>query len=248
MNANPFWEVFVTIVAKKLKTPSPTADAQAMKPGLDKSAAKTLFDYCGRWFPNPVEPGLRIIGTPDRTAPVIVTANFHLTVRRVEKALADQNCYLLVVPTKGINAWCASAGGEMNTHSIIAALKTSRIGKRVDHRVLVLPQFSAPGIDIKLLKKRTGWNGKWGPAYAQDLPIFLDNGYTKTPQQCFAQFPPILPNGDATIHECFGVDGLGGDRHGHSSCLGRLLPRQFFGARGLFCTPGIPFYLLKAGG
>ena len=180
---------FVTIVAKKLKTPSPTADAQAMKSDADKSAAKTLFDYCGRWFPNPVEPGLRIIGTPDRTAPVIVTANFHLTVRRVEKALADQDCYLLVVPTKGINAWCASSGGEMNTHSIIAALKTSGIGERVEHRVLILPQFSAPGIDMRLLKKRTGWNGKWGPACAHDLSSFLDNGYTKTPQQCLAQFP-----------------------------------------------------------
>ena len=180
---------FVTIVAKKLKTPSPTADVQAIKSDADRSAAKTLFDYCGRWFPNPVEPGLRIIGTPDRTAPVIVTANFHLTVRRVEKALADQDCYLLVVPTKGINAWCASAGGEMNTHSILAALKTSGIGERVDHRVLVLPQFSAPGIDMKLLKKRTGWIGKWGPAYAYDLPSFLDNGCTKTPQQCLAKFP-----------------------------------------------------------
>ena len=180
---------FVTIVAKKLKTPSPTADVQAIKSDADRSAAKTLFDYCGRWFPNPVEPGLRIIGTPDRTAPVIVTANFHLTVRRVEKALADQDGYLLVVPTKGINVWCASAGGEMNTHSIIAALKTSGIGERVDHRVLVLPQFSAPGIDMKLLKKRTGWIGKWGPAYAYDLPSFLDNGCTKTPQQCLAKFP-----------------------------------------------------------
>jgi ferredoxin len=77
----------------------------------------------------------------------------------------------------------------MNTHSILTALKTSRISERVDHRVLVLPQFSAPGIDLKLLKKRTDWNGKWGPAYAQDLPIFLNNGYTKTSQQCTAQFP-----------------------------------------------------------
>jgi demethylmenaquinone methyltransferase/2-methoxy-6-polyprenyl-1,4-benzoquinol methylase len=180
---------FVTIVAKKLKPPSPTTDVQAIKSDADRSAAKTLFDYCGRWFPNPVEPGLRIIGTPDRTAPVIVTANFHLTVRRVEKALADQDCYLLVVPTKGINVWCASAGGEMNTHSILATLKTSGIGECVDHRVLVLPQFSAPGIDMKLLKKRTGWIGKWGPAYAYDLPSFLNNGCTKTPQQCLAKFP-----------------------------------------------------------
>ena len=31
--------------------------------------------------------------------------------------------------------------------------------------------------------------------------------------------PLILPYGDATSHECFGVDGLRGDRPGHSSCL-----------------------------
>jgi ubiquinone/menaquinone biosynthesis C-methylase UbiE/NAD-dependent dihydropyrimidine dehydrogenase PreA subunit len=184
-----FLESFVTIMAKKVNSPLPTADAQAIVPCEDKSVSKTLFDYCGRWFPNPVEPGLRIIGTPDRTAPVIVTANFHLTVRRVEKALAGIDCYLIVVPTKGINVWCASAAGEMNTHSIVTALKTSRIGERVDHRVLVLPQFSAPGIDLKLLKKRNGWNGKWGPAYARDLPLFLKNGYTKPPQQCIARFP-----------------------------------------------------------
>jgi len=180
---------FVTVVAKKSETAPPAAGARVMKPDEDKSIVKSLFDFCGRWFPNPVEPGLRIIGTPDRNAPIIVTANFHLTVRRVEKALAGQNCYLLVVPTKGINVWCASAGGEMNAHSIITALKTSGIGERVDHRVIILPQFSAPGLDLKLLKKRTGWKGKWGPAYARDLPIFLANNYTKTPEQCLAHFP-----------------------------------------------------------
>ena len=184
-----FLESFVTITAKKLKTRPPKMETQAIRPYDDKSASKTLFDYCGRWFPNPVEPGLRIIGAPDRTAPVIVTANFHLTVRRVEKALMDQDCYLLVVPTRGINAWCASAGGELNTHSVLRVIKTSRIGERVDHRVLVLPQFSAPGIDLKFLKQRTGWKGKWGPAYARDLPIYLNNDYTKTSQQCIAHFP-----------------------------------------------------------
>jgi NAD-dependent dihydropyrimidine dehydrogenase PreA subunit len=237
---------FVTIVAKKLKTPSPTADAQAMKPGDDKSAAKTLFDYCGRWFPNPVEPGLRIIGTPDRNAPVIVTANFHLTARRIEKALADQDCYLLVVPTRGINVWCASAGGEMNTHSIIAALKTSGIGERVDHRVLVLPQFSAPGIDMKLLKKRTGWNGKWGPAYAHDLPTFLDNGYTKTPQQCLAQFPlsfrmEMLLAMNVSVWMVFAAIALAI----HPAWV--LITSAIFWGAGLILYAGYPFLPFKSG-
>ena len=120
--------------------------------------------------------------------PVVVTGNFHLTVRRVERALTNQNCYLLVVQTKGINVWCASAGGEMNTHSIITALKTSDIASLVDHRELILPQLSAPGIDTKLLKKVRGWKGKWGPVYAGSLPEFLANSHTKTQKQSRVRF------------------------------------------------------------
>jgi len=180
---------FVTVVARKSKAAPPAAVARLMKPDQDKSPLKSLFDFCGRWFPNPVEPGLRRIGTPNRNRPVVVTGNFHLTVRRVEKALTGQNCYLLVAQSRGINVWCASTGGEMNTHSIITALKTSGLGERVDHRELILPQFSAPGIDTKLLKKATGWTAKWGPAYAAELPTFFANGYTKTQKQCRAGFP-----------------------------------------------------------
>ena len=181
-------ESFVTIVARRSKVAQPAAVARAMKPGQDRSPIKSLYDFCGRWFPNPVVPGLRIIGTPDRGSPVIVTGNFHLTVRRVEKALTSQNCYLLVVQTKGINVWCASAGGELNTHSIITALKTSGIDNLVDHSQLILPQLSAPGINTKLLKKVSGWKGRWGPLYASSLPEFLANGYNKTQEQCRMRF------------------------------------------------------------
>ncbi len=147
----------------------------AKLPDEDKSVIKTIWDFLGRWFPNPVEPGLRIIGTPDRKAPLLITSNFHLTVRRVEKALLGQNLFLLVVPTNGINVWCASAGGDLNTHSVITAIKTSRINKRVSHKRIILPQFSASGIDLKLLKKETGRKGLFGPAYARDIPLFLDD-------------------------------------------------------------------------
>jgi len=184
-----FLESFVTIAAEKSKAPPPSTRERVMKTEHDTSPIKALLDFCGRWFPNPVEPGLRIIGTPDRNAPVVITANYHLTVRRVERALEGQDCCLLVVQTKGINVWCASAGGEMNTHSVIAALKTSGIDERLDHRVLVLPQFSAPGIDVRLLRKLTGWKATWGPVYARKLPVFIADGYHKTQEQCRAHFP-----------------------------------------------------------
>jgi len=178
-----FLESFITVVARRSKVARSAAVARTVTPDQDRSQIKSLFDFCGRWFPNPVTPGLRRIGAPDRDVPVVVTGNFHLTVRRVEKALASQHCYLLVVQSKGINVWCASAGGELNTHSIISALKTSNIKSLVDHRELILPQLAAPGIDTKLLKKMSGWKGKWGPVYAGSLPGFLANGRTQNQDQ-----------------------------------------------------------------
>jgi len=133
-----------------------------MKPDDDFSIIKSIWDYIGRWFPNPVEPGLRVIGNPDRNSPVILTSNFHLTVRRVEKSLKNENVFLLVAPTNGINVWCASTGGELNTHSVITAIKTSRLNERVDHHTIILPQCSASGINLELLLKETGRKGLFG--------------------------------------------------------------------------------------
>ncbi len=148
------------------------------KPNDDFSIIKSIWDYIGRWFPNPVEPGLRVIGNPDRNSPVILTSNFHLSVRRVEKSLKNENLFLLVTPTNGINVWCAATGGELNTHSVITAIKTSQLNKRVDHNKIILPQFSAPGIDLKLLKKETGRKGLFGPAYSKNIPEYLRNHNT----------------------------------------------------------------------
>ena len=139
----------------------------------DFSMIKSVCDYVGRWFPNPVEPGLRIMGNPDRHSPVVLTCNFHLTVRRVEKSLEKENLFLLVAPTNGINVWCATEGGDLNTHSVITAIKTSRLNERVDHNKIILPQFSASGIDLALLQKETGRKGFFGPAYARSIPEYL---------------------------------------------------------------------------
>jgi ubiquinone/menaquinone biosynthesis C-methylase UbiE/NAD-dependent dihydropyrimidine dehydrogenase PreA subunit len=162
---------------------------EAKKARDDFSLLQSVWDYIGRWFPNPVEPGLREIGAPDKDSPVIVTANFHKTVREVEKSLKDTDCHLLVVPTNGINVWCAACGGDFTTHSIITAIKTSGIGEIVNHHLLILPQFSAPGIDRTLLKNETGWNAVFGPAYAKDIPSFLRANQKKTAEQSMARFP-----------------------------------------------------------
>ena len=172
-----FLDSFIVLSAQKPADDSPdeTVLPGAGKPKDDFSRIKSVWDFIGRWFPNPVEPGLRTIGKPDRNSPVILTGNFHLTVRRVERSLKGENVFLLVAPANGINVWCASCGGELNAHSVITIIKTSRINERVDHHKIILPQFSAPGIDCNLLKKETGRTGLFGPAYSKNIPLFLRN-------------------------------------------------------------------------
>ena len=154
----------------------------------DVSPIKTVWDYVGRWFPSPVEPGLRKIGEPGKDAPVLVTCNFHLTVRRVEKALSGKDAWLLVAPSNGINVWCAACGGELMAQSVISVLKTSGISDKVSHRHLILPQLSAPGVDIRKLKQETGFNAVFGPAYAEDIPEYMEKNGNKTRDMCLAKY------------------------------------------------------------
>jgi len=84
-----FFDSF-TIISAKVSTDTLEPKhslPQAKKPIEDYSLVKSIWDFIERWFPNPVEPGLLEIGNPNRQSPVILTSNFHLTVRRVENSL-----------------------------------------------------------------------------------------------------------------------------------------------------------------
>lgn len=129
-----------------------------------------------RLFPWPTEPGVRAVGQPDDLSPVIVTANYDLTVRRVTRALAGQNVWLVVAPASGINVWCAASGGHFGTHQVVTALKTSGIAERVRHRRAILPQLAATGVIAREVTHRTGWRVRFGPVYAQDLPDYMETG------------------------------------------------------------------------
>lgn len=146
---------------------------------------ETIF----RLFPFPTRTGLRTIGSPGRDAPVLVTCNFDLTVRRVVKALQGLDCYLLVAPSHGINVWCSASGGLFNAHSVTSVIKTSRIAELVDHRTLILPQLSATGIDIRRVEQETGWRCTFGPVYAAQIPEYLARGLKKSEDMGVVTFP-----------------------------------------------------------
>lgn len=154
-----------------------TVTSPPPRPSALRSAVQLVF----RSFPFAVEPGLLVFGNPDRSSPVFVTCNFDHTVRLVSKVLSDLgiDCYLLVAPTGGVNVWCASAGGHFGTDEVEAAIRLSGIDDLVDHHRLVLPRLTAPGVDTKLLRSRTGWRAVFGPIDVADLPQWLDESYPR---------------------------------------------------------------------
>ena len=155
-----------------------------------RDALLDIVETCLRVLPWPTEPRLIPVGKPDRDAPVLVTCNYDFTVRRVLRALHGQNAYLLVVPTRGINVWCAAAGGLFTAHQVISMLRASGIADKVDHRRLILPQLSATGVERKLVEQRTGWHIVFGPVYARDLPAYLATE-RKTTEMRQVRFPLI---------------------------------------------------------
>ena len=143
------------------------------------SFLKTLWGLLFRLFPCPTKTGLRRIGNPGPESPVLVTCNFDLTVKRLIKILRGFNVWLLVADSKGINVWCAAGGEELNSHSVVSIVKTSRIADKVIHRTLILPPLGAPGISGAEVKSQTGWKIKWGPVRAEDIPRFIQDNFKK---------------------------------------------------------------------
>lgn len=153
-----------------------------------RDALLDVAQTCLRVLPWPAEPRLIQVGKPGPEDPVVLTCNYGLTVRRVLRALRGLDAYVLVAPTKGINVWCAAAGGYFTAHQVIASIRTTGIGDRVKHRRLILPQLAATGVERKLVEQRVGWHVVFGPVYARDLPEFLASG-RKSPAMRQVSFP-----------------------------------------------------------
>lgn len=151
--------------------------------------AANIVETLLRVFPFPCKIGLTKIGNPDRQSPVFLTCNYHLTVARVKKALKRIDCYLLVANSRGVNVWCAATGGLLKNHQVISVLKTSGIEELVDHRNVILPQLAATGIETMMIQKKAGWKVIWGPVYAKDISLFIENRVMRTPEMREVEFP-----------------------------------------------------------
>jgi SAM-dependent methyltransferase len=137
-----------------------------------------------------VRTGLYAIGRPNVDSPVLVTGNFHLTVRRLVKAIDGRvDVWLLVADSAGINVWCAAGGGYFTAEKVIAAVKSSHLNEVVNHHALILPQLCANGVDGWRIRKETGWGVHWGPPRAVDVPAYLGSKHKKTDEMRWVHFP-----------------------------------------------------------
>ena len=120
-------------------------------------------------------PGVYYTGEYDPRAPLLVTANYHLTVFLVARQLRGRNARLLIVDTDGINVWYSAGKGQFNAWQVLAALdgyapEVLSAGPKIE---LVLPKFALAGVNRAVLRT-AGIRPVIGPLYAHDLPAYLD--------------------------------------------------------------------------
>ncbi|MFX0123591.1 MAG: hypothetical protein ACFFAE_08100 [Candidatus Hodarchaeota archaeon] len=136
-----------------------------------------------------IKPGLYPIGYPDENSVILVTSNYFVTKKRVVTSLERQeiNAWLLLVDTQGVNVWCSSAGGHFTAEKVLAQIEESDVSEAVNHRLLILPQLAAAGVDHSILKN-ADWEVKFGPIEIDDLGEYLRNNQTKTPEMSEVRF------------------------------------------------------------
>lgn len=155
-----------------------------------RAALADARDLLLRMLPHRAPTGLFAVGVPGPEAPVLVTGNYALTLRRLRQRLAGRDVWLLCADSRGINVWCAAGGGHFTHHDVIAAVRTSGLAERVSHRELVLPQLCATGVERRQVEEATGFRTRWGPARLEDLDAFLSRGRRAVQRERVMRFPP----------------------------------------------------------
>jgi len=123
--------------------------------------------------PIQIEPGVRAVGNPDASSPVLVTTNFSLTYFTVEADVEASHApaWILIVDTEGQSVLTAWAADKFTAETIAKALAESDVTGRVDHRRAVIPGGVAT-ISGKL-EELSGWEILVGPRESAGMTVFM---------------------------------------------------------------------------
>ncbi|MBY9013554.1 MAG: hypothetical protein KGD70_14365, partial [Candidatus Lokiarchaeota archaeon] len=140
--------------------------------------------YTGQVDLVPIDPGLYKSGNPDKTSPIIVTANYEFTYIKVMRDLKGLDAWVLCVDSNGINVWCAARGNDFGNNQLIEAVEATGLRDITEKKTLILPQLSAGGVATPELQKKSKnfpFRVVFGPVWSKDLPEFINNRPARKP-------------------------------------------------------------------
>jgi acetyl-CoA decarbonylase/synthase complex subunit gamma len=123
--------------------------------------------------PVAVEPGLKVLGTPDENSPVFFTTNFALTYYTVASDIENSkiNAYLIVVDTEGMSVDSGVAGRKLTAEKVADAIKDTGIESKVKHKKIIIPgKASRISGEIEEL---SGWKVQVGPRDSSEISKYL---------------------------------------------------------------------------
>ncbi len=177
----------VEILPDKDEKPTP------IKTGATITGRDRFTAFKARWgidrMSYVITPGLYALGSPTENSEVLVTANYKLSFDHLRKELGGRDAWILVLNTYGINVWCAAGKGTFGTDELVRKITDYNLDKVVRHKRIIVPQLGAPGVSGYKVKERTGFNVRFGPVLAADLPGFLDSGRKATSEMRRKRFP-----------------------------------------------------------
>ena len=138
-----------------------------------------------------VPAGLYAVGNPDKSSPVLATANYKLTVDKLRSCIDGLDAWIIVADTKGINVWCAAGKGTFGTNEVIKKIKELKLKELVNHRRIILPQLCAPGVASYQVRKHSGFKAVFGPIMAEDIKEFLSNDMKASEEMRTVRFDAI---------------------------------------------------------
>ena len=142
--------------------------------------------YTGQVDLVPIDPGLYKSGNPDKTSPIIVTANYEFTFIKVMRDLKGLDAWVLCVDSNGINVWCAARGNDFGNNQLIEAVEATGLKNITERKTLILPQLSAGGVATPELQKKSKnfpFRVVFGPVWSKDLPEFIKNRPARKPDK-----------------------------------------------------------------
>jgi len=142
--------------------------------------------YTGQVDLVPIDPGLYKSGNPDKTSPIVVTANYEFTYIKVMRDLKGLDAWVLCVDSNGINVWCAARGNDFGNNQLIEAVEATGLKDITERKTLILPQLSAGGVATPELQKKSKnfpFRVVFGPVWSKDLPEFVKNRPARKPDR-----------------------------------------------------------------